>query len=200
MSNQLECTDSYILPQGPRGDKGPQGLQGIQGNPGPTGPDGDKGPTGRSKIDIVFGDGINNYIEYSYFPEEISPFLGQETPSQWNLLGTFIYPGNNVWQGDPNSFRIITECNQKDIVPVLFMNLSDIPNTTEYDTIINQVPTYSTSSIVYDDIKGNIGQAQAVNLTAGLSGLPDVETPIGIFVKRPSNRFSFAKFYSAELY
>ena len=98
--SKLECTDSYVLPQGPPGGPGIVGPSGQTGVAAGIGPAGATGLVGRSKIDINFSTGMNPYREVPY----ISP-----NANRYSFLGAFIYPGNDAFGGDPTELKVLLE-------------------------------------------------------------------------------------------
>lgn len=191
--NKLECTDSYILPTGPIGDKGPVGPQGQQGTYPATPPTGATGLPGRTKIDITFSSAAaNDYREIS----------SNDISSNYFLLGTFIYPGNAVFGGDPTNLKLIIQPSGFDTglitTAVSLVELNTIPTGTTVDDIANNY------AILNEQLRlGTNGVVRAANITRSLDTLPDTECLIGIYVKKTD--FSTlgtttVKYYSAELY
>jgi hypothetical protein len=193
--SKLECTDSYILPQGPIGDKGPIGQKGEQGARGSKGPTGDIGIAGRSKIDIRFT-GIASTVR-----ENIS------TTDGYRLLGTFIYPGNTAFGGDPQGLKmvysatglLVQNINTIDIALVeLRLHSSSISTTSlinDYATVLEPLTLVGGgNSLVPVDVDPSIGI-----ITDNLDNLSDNEVLVGIYAgSAPSG--SSIKFHSAELY
>ena len=193
--NKATCKDSYVLPQGPIGEVGPQGEQGVRGDITPQGPQGPVGPSGRSKIDINIKGADPLYRE---LVENIDPI------NTYTLLGTFIYPGNIAFGGDPNSLKMVIETSG--LTALTFYNIEVA--LVELSSHVNNI---STTDIVndYATVRGNAwltSTSTKLSLNRGLDALSDNEVLVGIYVgnvktkKGVTEEKGIIKYYSAELY
>lgn len=195
--SKLECTDSYVLPTGPRGEKGPTGSYGVTPTAPPEGPTGDNGISGRSKIDIIF-QGENS------FNKELNGVdnLYNSASNRYSLLGTFIYPGNTAFGGDPSEMLMLIETSGvgtvKNYNALTFTNMSEYNNALTNDGKVAASKILTTGSIISKDTDN--GVTRIVSVTGGLDQLPDTEALIGIYIKNPEEATTVMKFYSAELY
>lgn len=197
------CDDPLILPKGPIGPQGPVGPYG----PTPVtqrGPQGAPGKSGRSKIDINFKE---NNLDYRILPTRTS------TTTHY-LMGTFIYPGNTLFGGDPKELRLLLEPG--DIVPIgpitpgiayisiSLVNLNRYPLSYNDVDIINNYAEVTAGIAFYSNIITDESNTITIkNIVSGIDALPDTECLIGIYAtilsgfKTTNNK---VKFYSAELY
>ena len=89
-ATDLNCTDSFTLPQGPRGERGPTGADGIDGATGPQGPVGLQGNSGASKIDLSFSSSTSSYVDV--------------TSSSYQDVAYYIFPGSTEF-GTPQNVK-----------------------------------------------------------------------------------------------
>jgi hypothetical protein len=89
-ATDLNCTDSFTLPQGPRGDRGPIGATGPVGLTGAVGPVGPQGNSGASKIDLSFSSSTSPYVNI--------------TSTSYQDIGYFIFPGSTTF-GTPQNVK-----------------------------------------------------------------------------------------------
>ena len=193
--NKLECTDSYILPQGPKGDVGPNGSQGQQGTSPATGPTGAIGLSGRSKIDISFSDGTNPYRESHYI---------SANGNKYSFLGSFIYPGNTAFGGDPEELKVlmessgVTTATEYNRYNFTFVRLDSHALSSNVDTVVDNTKIL-TSSAFSAKVSDN-GVPRIISSRGGLATLPDEQTLIGLYIASPKHSGITFKSYSAELY
>lgn len=193
--SKLECSGSYTLPQGPRGEDGPIGEYGATPVSAPVGPAGDTGLPGRSKIDIIFQGENGSYKELNGTNNLYSP------GNNFSFLGSFLYPGNIAFGGDPREFLLLMETSGvtiKNYNFIVFTNMTEYPTGTSVDTQVANTKVAQTSSIV--SRKTDNGNLRVVSLQSNIDRLPDTESLIGIYIKNPEEVTTNMKFYSAELY
>lgn len=198
------CDDPLILPTGPIGDVGPDGEMGPTPPRAATGPNGDPGLSGKSKIDINFRVGDRDYRTIT------SP---TDTNNKYTLLGTFIYPGNTLFGGDPSELRFLAEVTGVTLgsslaqgystTKIALVNLSSHPISTTTNTMVSTYAEVNGSITFYNN--ANIDENDTIvikSMVNDIEALPDTECLIGIYAYLyPGGGSSVSvKFYSAELY
>jgi len=190
-----ECKDTRILPIGPTGDLGPIGNTGPQGTQGPLGPQGPVGHNGKSIIDIRFNE---KGLDYRTLYKNISDPYG--------TLGSFIYPGNTLFGGDPNKIDIIMSYNGllSGVIetPSLHFIVLDEHDTGITNTALkdNYNPIEARIYNILPFSPGVYENGTIKKLTGySIQGLPDTECLIGIYMSYPVNSGVTYNIYSASI-
>lgn len=192
--NKLECTDSYILPQGPIGEAGPTGPQGQPGISGNQGLAGATGLSGRSKIDINLRDGVNDYREASYI---------SANGNKYAFLGTFIYPGNTAFGGDPTELRVlmensgVTASTGYNSYRFTFVKLDSQSLGGSVDTMVSANKVLTSSAFGAYESSNDVLRIQSIR---NIENLPDEQTILSLYVASPKYAGITFKCYSVEIY
>ena len=190
--SKAECTDSYVLPTGPFGGVGPIGNKGVQGEQGTQGPTGDIGLSGRSKIDINFSDGTNQYREIPY------------STSKQNFLGAFIYPGNTAFGGEPQELKVllentgVTSSTEYNSYRFTFIKMDSYALGNSVDVTVANTKILTSSA--FGAYVSTNDTPRVVSSRASISALPDEQALIGLYIQSPKYAGITFKCYSAELY
>lgn len=195
--SKLNCDESYILPQGPPGISGSSGPDGSDAPQGTSGPNGAPGLPGKSSIDIQ----LRDFRESGLHAEDSKKFnLFEE--DNWRWAGSFIFPGNFNFGGDPSYLQmgLISRVEGSNIddetnitQQIRLVNIDTRRTGTFYDagTDFGNVPTQqiNASTVWSGEISFNnkVNQWQVIRTADDtIKGLPDEESLIGVFLGQMS--------------
>ena len=195
-----ECKDTRLLPIGPTGEKGPIGASGPQGAQGPQGVQGLPGRNGRPVIDIKFNERGNPYKEviYNYSDRHV-------------MLGSFIYPGNDIFGGDPEYLDImishsgVTAATRTAGPKMVLVVLDSHTTGINADATIAESASIITNPWYFKLYTGSTFNYTIPNdiirrfTNTALAGLPDTECLVGILITTPSVPAITYKIYSASI-
>jgi hypothetical protein len=211
-NSKLNCDDSYVLPTGPKGGPGSNGKTGSPGIGGRIGPVGETGRPGRSKIDI-------NFSHYRTGSTDVDGKVANFTDNsdEWLMLGSFIYPGNTLFGGDPQYAKVLMRADTGLALPnnrwdqsVRIVQLS----THKIDAYINNnfqngeasIPgsLISSDTVWEGTLSYKIGDgAVSVRVGQGIASLPDNECLLAVYVGQVQDLTNLeykASYYGFELY